>query len=296
MTAPDDNAAVLRLFAVYAGAVAAGRRRARGRRAGGPGPHGRRPRGGGGPAVAGGAPARGASPGPVAWCCPGCCGWPAGSCWAASSPGPDGPDTTRPSPRRTSPCSADLGTGAWPTSCRSPRLAAVLQVAYLSYYAIVVRPAVVLAVRRGRAAVARYTLVVMATYLACFAVYLAYPVLGPRAAADLAAGGATAGRGAGGLAGLAALARHLGDSAGTAFPSSHCAASLAAALAAGAFARPGWRVVLVAWALLIAAATVHTGNHYLLDSVAGLALALAVRAAIRRRSPYSAAGGGVPAP
>ena len=158
-------------------------------------------------------------------------------------------------------------------------VAQALQFFYVSYYGIVVGPPLVFALRGRVARCERYTLLLMATYLACFVVYLVFPVVGPRAISEAAAADPSAP--AGGLAGFAAVLRHVGDSQGTAFPSSHCAASLAAALGAGAGARRWLQSGLVAWALLIALATVHTGNHYALDSVAGILLALGLRRTLR---------------
>jgi membrane-associated phospholipid phosphatase len=154
---------------------------------------------------------------------------------------------------------------------RLPGLTTPMHAAYLSYYALVLGPALLLARRRAWPRLSRYTFTVMATYLACFTVYLVWPVLGPRAAGAAAAGTA------GGLAGLEAALRALGDSPGTAFPSSHCAGAWAAALAATTAAAPPVRAALIAWAALITVSTVHTGNHYGLDAVAGVAVALLIR-------------------
>jgi len=152
-----------------------------------------------------------------------------------------------------------------------------MQFFYLSYYGIVIGPLVVFVLQGRIAATERYTLNVMAAYLACFVVYLVFPVVGPRALAAAAAGPPAV---PDGLAGFAETLRRLGDSHGTAFPSSHCAAALAAALAA-TFRSSRWaRTGMVVWALLIAVATVYTGNHYTLDSAAGVVLALAVRRAL----------------
>jgi len=119
----------------------------------------------------------------------------------------------------------------------------------------------------------------VATYLACFTIYTILPVLGPRIVAAATEGGS----GGGGLvAGLAEGLRQAGDVPGTAFPSSHCAGALAAALAAGEFVSRRLRAVLVAWAVLVSVSTVYTGNHYALDAVAGVILTLGVRFVLTR--------------
>ena len=158
--------------------------------------------------------------------------------------------------------------------------AEVMQAVYLSYYLLILVPPLLLAWRGRHEDCVRYTRFLLATYLACFLINIVLPVLGPRALGAATAGTA-AGTG-GAMAGLAELLRRLGDIEGTAFPSSHCAGSLAAALAAGEFLpRPG-RVILVSWAGLIVLSTLHTGNHYALDAAAGLLLAGGVRFVLTR--------------
>lgn len=167
-----------------------------------------------------------------------------------------------------------------PGSFPAPVVGEVMQAAYLSYYFLLLGPLLVLARRNRWFACERYTSAVMTAYLCCFVVYLVYPVLGPRA---LAAAQATSSEGE--LAGLAELMRQLGDSPGTAFPSSHCAGALTAALVAGRYLERPWSPVLVGWALLITVATVATGNHYAIDSVCGLIVGLGVYLAFIRRFP-----------
>jgi membrane-associated phospholipid phosphatase len=157
--------------------------------------------------------------------------------------------------------------------------AEAMQAVYLSYYLLILVPPLVLALRGRHDDCVRYTRFLLSTYLVCFLINIVLPVLGPRAV-DAAAGPAAGPGGA--MAGLAEFLRRCGDIEGTAFPSSHCAGSLAAALAAGEFLpRPG-RAALLAWAGLIALSTLHTGNHYALDAAAGLLLAGGVRFILTR--------------
>ncbi len=170
-----------------------------------------------------------------------------------------------------------------PGSFPAPIMAEIMQAAYLSYYFLLLGPLFVFARRSRWFACERYTFAVMATYLSCFVVYLLFPVLGPRA---LAAAQVTSSESD--LAGLAEMLRQLGDSPGTAFPSSHCAGALTAALAAGRLLERPWPPVLVGWALLITVSTVATGNHYAIDSVFGLIVALGVYLGfIRKFPPYA---------
>ncbi len=69
-----------------------------------------------------------------------------------------------------------------------------------------------------------------------------------------------------------------GDSVGTAFPSSHCAGAVAAALLSRGHFRPRTAHLMALWAGLIVVATIHTNNHYAIDSLAGCLLALLIHA------------------
>ena len=150
----------------------------------------------------------------------------------------------------------------------------VMGLSYLSYYLLIVGPPLVLAVRRQDGQLAHHTFGLMSTYLACFLFYLAMPVLGPRDLA-LAVGGAATG--VGGLFGPVINAFfEAGDSLGTAFPSSHCAGSVASALLVRRhFGRTAGRFAL-AWAGFIVVSTVYTNNHYTVDALAGVALAIVI--------------------
>ena len=64
-------------------------------------------------------------------------------------------------------------------------------------------------------------------------------------------------------------ARSRRGSLGTAFPSSHTAASVATALAFLPLVRGPWRVVAVLQSVLVGIACVYTGNHYAIDVVVG---------------------------
>jgi membrane-associated phospholipid phosphatase len=140
----------------------------------------------------------------------------------------------------------------------------------------------------------------MSTYLACFLVYLLMPVLGPREVTAAAGGGTTV---AGGVFGSAINAFFAaGDSLGTAFPSSHCAASVAAAVLVGRhFDRTTGRLALT-WAGFIVISTIYTNNHYAVDALAGVTLGFLVqtiagpraRGARERVNPGSLGLGGAP--
>jgi len=156
----------------------------------------------------------------------------------------------------------------------------IMGFSYLSYYLLILGPPVALALRRREKELEYHTFGLLSTYLACFVIYLVLPVLGPR---DLAhATGGTA-PGVGGLFGPVINAFfEAGDSLGTAFPSSHCAGSVAAALLVRRhFSRAvGW--VASIWAGFIVVSTVYTNNHYAIDAVAGVATAVLVQKLVSR--------------
>nr|ALV85540.1 PAP2 superfamily protein [uncultured bacterium pA1] len=69
------------------------------------------------------------------------------------------------------------------------------------------------------------------------------------------------------------------------FPSLHVAISFLTAFALGRF-RPRWRAPMLLWAALIAASTLFVRQHYAIDVLGGLVLAVAVwRVAIPRARP-----------
>jgi membrane-associated phospholipid phosphatase len=181
----------------------------------------------------------------------------------------------------------------WIRAFPSPAWSTLMHAAYLSYFPILVSSPLGLWLK-GRHEAARGTLfLMMATFYACYAVFLAFPVAGPRYLFPPAVNAATA------VPAAAATHRLLqGASAwGTAFPSSH----VAAALVAAACAWRGWRplgAVLVPAAALMSLATVYGQLHYAVDALAGAALAAAVLFAGRRagyHSVFRAATGGTDA-
>ncbi|MEN8005929.1 MAG: phosphatase PAP2 family protein [Candidatus Krumholzibacteriota bacterium] len=148
----------------------------------------------------------------------------------------------------------------------------VMGFSYLSYYLLILGPPLVLAVRKRGRELEQHTLGLMVTYLTCFAVYLVMPVLGPRDLAHAAGGIAP---GVGGLFGPVINAFfEAGDSLGTAFPSSHCAGSVAAGLLVHRHFSRTTGLVCLTWAGFIVVSTVYTNNHYAIDAVAGVAVAL----------------------
>jgi membrane-associated phospholipid phosphatase len=157
---------------------------------------------------------------------------------------------------------------AWPWVWLSD----ILHTAYLSYYFILAAAPVGLWLAGRRVEARRTALVTVVAFYFCYVVFLAFPVAGPRYTFEHASNAAT-------LVAPAVLTQRLLNKAaawGTAFPSSHVAAALAASVSAW----QGWRALggpLVALSLLLSLGTVYGQLHYALDAVVGAAAgALAV--------------------
>jgi membrane-associated phospholipid phosphatase len=152
-----------------------------------------------------------------------------------------------------------------------PWLSWPLHLGYLSYYLILAAAPLALWLR-GQRDSARHTLFqMMLAFYACDAIFLLFPVAGPRYLFPLAHNAATATL-------PAVFAQRLlneGAAWGTAFPSSHVAVALVASLSAGrAWRRLG--VVLIPAAVVLACGTVYGQFHYAVDALAGAALAALV--------------------
>jgi len=169
---------------------------------------------------------------------------------------------------------AALFPGAWHRTWAAAAPGAWMREAmhalYVSYYLLIAGPPLAAVLLRNGNAFRDISYRMMLTYTACYAVYLFFPVLGP-GHADPLPPGATA---QGFFPGLMHAAMASGDAPGTAFPSSHVAGAFTAAwLGARWFPRVVARTQLVL-AVGVAAATVYTHNHYVLDAVAGFLFAL----------------------
>jgi membrane-associated phospholipid phosphatase len=145
-------------------------------------------------------------------------------------------------------------------------LSETLHLSYALYYPLIGIPPMVLFFTGARRQLAATTLALVIVYTLCFLAYPAFPVDGPR----FLFGPAPAPDGPVRTYVLSLLER--GSSRGTAFPSSHVAASVVAALCALQFQRRwlGVSAAIVATGLTIA--TVYGGFHYAVDALAGLAL------------------------
>ncbi len=151
----------------------------------------------------------------------------------------------------------------------------LLHTAYLSYYPIIYVPPVLL-VLAGRRSAARHVLfATMTAFVLCYVVFALYPVAGPNYAFDHPTGPVRDVWSARIVYGIL----DAGSAMGTAFPSSHVAATMAATAALWSEWRAAFWVVLVP-ALLLAVSTVYCQMHYVMDASAGLAVSAATVAAV----------------
>jgi membrane-associated phospholipid phosphatase len=148
--------------------------------------------------------------------------------------------------------------------------------AYYVYYGFIFGPPILLAALGRRAALCDATLRLMATYLTCYAVYIAFPVYGPHFIGTPYQGPHTAGL----FYHLVAAAQRVGDAHGCAFPSSHVAGVVTIAVIAWRWFPRGVAALFTVEALGVVVATVYTQNHYGVDSLAGIAWALAIQLAV----------------
>lgn len=149
--------------------------------------------------------------------------------------------------------------------------------AYLSYYLIVSAPALYFAWRGDLAAVRRFVLVVIATFVICYLFFIFFPVAGPYYEFPHPPVWFTSNL----PARLAYEALSTGSSYGAAFPSSHVAAAVAATLAATRVSRR-LGVLLVVPTILLTLGVVYCQMHYGVDALAGLAVGVLVTWAVGR--------------
>lgn len=159
----------------------------------------------------------------------------------------------------------------WCETIARPWLTELMMFAYVIYLPLL--PAVAwLAYRRaGREGVERYLFALTLVNLLCYVGYFLLPVSGPSRA--------LAGRFAEPLSGyfFTAVTEFMAGNVhlpGGAFPSAHCAASTIFLLAAWRHSRKAG-LLLSPVACLIYLSTVYGRFHYVIDAVAGIALALA---------------------
>lgn len=168
----------------------------------------------------------------------------------------------------------------WIRAAPSVFWSGVLHLAYLAYYPLLLVPAPLLALRGDWGGARRVMFAMMLAFVACYVVFVLFPVAGPNYAFPHPTGPVREVWSARLVYGVLAG----GSSVGAAFPSSHVGATLATLVAAWA-AWPGLgRAMLVPFALL-AVAVVYCQMHYVLDAATGLAVGAAAGWAGARSFP-----------
>jgi membrane-associated phospholipid phosphatase len=143
---------------------------------------------------------------------------------------------------------------------------------YLAYYPLIFVPPIVLGLRGRRDALRDVVYRLLLTYLVCYLVYLAFPVDGPQYTMPRVGGAGALTQGF--FYRLSHSVTAAADTLGTGFPSSHVAGAVTMAwLGARWMPRPV-AVLFMLEAAAVLVATVYTQNHFAVDALAGLTLAL----------------------
>jgi membrane-associated phospholipid phosphatase len=165
---------------------------------------------------------------------------------------------------------------AWWQSAPSRFWSAVLHAAYFSYYLIILAPAFYFVLRKDLEGVRHFVLVVMTVFVLCYLTFIFFPVAGPYYTFPRPPDWFTDNY----PARLVYATLSSGSSYGAAFPSSHVAATVAAALAAFRGSRP-LGLFLAIPTVLLTVGVVYCQMHYAVDALAGLAVGAAVAWALR---------------
>jgi membrane-associated phospholipid phosphatase len=155
-----------------------------------------------------------------------------------------------------------------------PALSELLHAGYISYYAIIFGPPLFLYLR-GQSELFRGTVAgLMTTFAVCYAVFIVFPVAGPRYQWTAPAGSFD-----GPVRQLVLGVLSAGSAKGTAFPSSHVAVATVQSLLAFRWSvRAG--VGLSVLTTLLAFGAVYGGFHYAVDVMAGAGVGLALGLAL----------------
>lgn len=154
----------------------------------------------------------------------------------------------------------------------SPALSELLHFCYLSYYPLMYLPPTLLWIHGRRREFAATLIALAMVYSVCFLAYVLFPVDGPR----FIRGPAVAPDGP--VRSLVLAVLESGSSRGSAFPSSHVAAAVVAAMCALRFQR-AIGVIVSALAVGLAVGAVYGGYHYAVDIIAGVLTGIACVAA-----------------
>lgn len=170
-------------------------------------------------------------------------------------------------------------------------LSEALHLGYGAYYLIVPAALIGVYMTRGQAALARTAFAVASAFFLCYLAFIAYPVAGPRYEFERIGGDLSGGA----FYQVVHVILEGGSSKGTAFPSSHIAASLSAVLAAGREDRR-WFWALIVPEVALAIGTVYGRFHYGIDAVVGVLTGLAIVAVAPAAMRWLGTGNPAPHP
>lgn len=156
---------------------------------------------------------------------------------------------------------AHVAASRWPW----PGLSELLHLGYLSYYGIIYVPPLWLYLRNERRQFEVTITALAITFASCFAIFVFFPVAGPRYLWT-----APPGIPDGPIRRLALTLLAAGSSKGAAFPSSHVAVSVVQSLMMLRYRRSAGLLISSA-SLLLALGAVYGGFHYGVDVLAGAA-------------------------
>jgi membrane-associated phospholipid phosphatase len=165
----------------------------------------------------------------------------------------------------------------WWQASPSRFLSTLFHLSYFSYYLIIPLPLMWFAVTRDAASLRRSVLIIFATFLACYLWFILFPVAGPYYEFPRPAPWFTDNY----PARLVYATLSTGSSYGAAFPSSHVAGTVAAAIA-------GWLgsrrlgVILLIPTVLLTIGVVYAQMHYAVDALAGVLLGIGVSVLLAR--------------
>jgi membrane-associated phospholipid phosphatase len=146
----------------------------------------------------------------------------------------------------------------------------IMHFAYFSYYLAVIVPLLYMAFRGSPEMKRDMTFRVMLVYLACFVIYIAFPVDGPHFLSQHYEGAHQAGF----FYQLDQMLQGQGDALGCSFPSSHVAATTTMAYLGFRWLSKTAATLLALSALGVALSTFYAQHHYAIDALAGITLAL----------------------
>jgi hypothetical protein len=163
----------------------------------------------------------------------------------------------------------------WMAAMPTRWLSEPMYAAYASFYLLLGLPPLVLIATGRRRELRVLGARLLLVYVVCALGNFVWPVVGPTPI--LPAHSAIA-RGL--FFRLTTFVQHTGDSLGTSFPSTHVAAAVTIACCAWAWSTPALASIISLDAVAITFATVYTQNHYGIDAVAGLIVAIGLQIAI----------------